>query len=467
MAFLTPDRTYTEHGLEIKEKLITANSGVKYYSNRKLATPDHKPAWITIHNTADIDEAPGTNDAEQYARATFNNNMGDVVVHYYIDEADCWHILADDTVGYHAANSEGNNTSVAVEIIMDGSGKGYDLEAEDRGALLAAILLNKYELEISNLTTHYRWYSGKYCPVYILPHWDEFKAKVENYLRKIRNGSAVKPEVVPTTPQPNKNYLTYPMKNMYVSQNYTDGYSHAPHSNGTPPDYPIDDCGAGSDREWFYCPCDEMKIAHIYGVGTTGTNTIWLESTSKVVMPSGEDYVTILVMHPNDDTLGGLREGQTFKRGEKMFIEGNDGWATGYHFHMAVGTGKFAGSGWVSNSNGKWVNKTTGKQLKPEEAFWIDDDFTKVLTTGGITFKHLAAAANEAPEKAEANGKIFRVQIGAYKDRENADALAEKAKAAGFSANVMPYIKGDVDGDGEVTAADARATLRLATGLEE
>ena len=220
-----------------------------------------------------------------------------------------------------------------------------------------------------------------------------------------------------------------------------------------------------------------MRVAHIYGVGTGGTNTIWLESTSKVVMPCGEDYATVLVMHPNDDTLGSLKEGQTFKRGEKMFIEGDDGWATGYHFHMAVGTGKFTGTGWVQNSNSKWVNKTTGKQLKPEEAFWIDDSFTKVLHTGGITFKHLnTAQTGETPAASEKTDTepqktdikvIYRVQIGAYSDRANAEALAAQAKAAGFDVAIIPYLKGDVDGDGEVTAEDARLALRIATGMEE
>jgi len=161
MAFLKPDKTYKLYGLEIKEKLITASSGVRYYSNRKLNTTNHKPEYITIHNTADINEAAGTNDAEQYSRATFNNNMGSVVVHYYIDETDCWHILADDTVGWHAAdgtNGPGNTKSVAIEIIMDGSGKDYDKRAEDRGSLLAAILLHKYGLTIDKMKTHHDWY---------------------------------------------------------------------------------------------------------------------------------------------------------------------------------------------------------------------------------------------------------------------------------------------------------------------
>lgn len=189
MAFLTPDKTYNWYGLTVKEKLITSKSGVKYYSNRKLNTPGNRPQYITIHNTPDINEAAGTNDAEQYARATFNNNMGDVVVHYYIDETDCWHILADDTVGWHAAdgtNGPGNTKSIAIEIVMDGSGERYDTQAEERGAKLAAILLHKYGLGIDKLKTHRDWYSKKYCPAYILPHWTAFVNKVKAYLAELK-----------------------------------------------------------------------------------------------------------------------------------------------------------------------------------------------------------------------------------------------------------------------------------------
>lgn len=202
MAFLQADKTYTEYGLTIYEKLITSKSGVKYYSNRKLNTTNHKPEYITIHNTEDIDEASGTNDAEQYARATFNNNMGDVVVHYYIDETACWHILADDTVGWHAAdgvNGPGNTKSVAIEIVMDGSGKSYDTQAEKRGALLAAILLHKYGLSIDRLKTHHDWYSKKYCPAYILPHWSTFVTNVKANLEAIKKQSGGTTSAQPST----------------------------------------------------------------------------------------------------------------------------------------------------------------------------------------------------------------------------------------------------------------------------
>ena len=201
MAFLVPDKTYNLYGLTINEKLITSKSGVKYYSNRKLNTKDHKPEYITIHNTPDINEAAGTNDAEQYARATFNTNLGDVVVLYYIDESACWHILEDDTVGWHAAdgvNGPGNTKSVAIEIVMDGSGKSWDVNAEDRGARLAAALLHKYGLGIDRLKTHRDWYPKKCCPAHILPHWATFKAKVEKYLKELQKPAATPVQDTPS-----------------------------------------------------------------------------------------------------------------------------------------------------------------------------------------------------------------------------------------------------------------------------
>ena len=66
----------------------------------------------------------------------------------------------------------------------------------------------------------------------------------------------------------------------------------------------------------------------------------------------------------------------------------------------------------------------------------------------------------------EPAGVIYRVQIGAFGKKENADALAKQAQEKGFDATVVKYVKGDVDGDGKVTAADAREALRIATGLE-
>lgn len=182
MAFLTPDKTYEINGITVKQKFLP----IKQRPGKKLNTPGNKPQWVTIHNTDDIKEAAGTNDAEQYARASFNGAMGDVSVHFYIDETDCWQIVPLDEVGYHSADignkNGGNWTSVAIEIIEKNGREKDDISAEDRGAKLAAGLLKMFGLSIDKLTTHTRWYPKKTCPIYILPHWEAFKNLVNAYM---------------------------------------------------------------------------------------------------------------------------------------------------------------------------------------------------------------------------------------------------------------------------------------------
>lgn len=183
------------------------------------------------------------------------------------------------------------------------------------------------------------------------------------------------------------NYLIYPQKNMWITQDYNGATSHSKHSKGNPASYPIDDQGEkNTTRDWFYCPCDELEIKRIYGVGTSGTNTIWLQSTSKVVTPTFTDYVVIKVTHPNDDDLSKLKVGQKFKRYEPIFREGNDNVGTP-HNHMSIARGTFASlknSGWVKNSLGAWV--LSGNNKKPEECFYIDPNFTKVIKDRGLKF---------------------------------------------------------------------------------
>jgi len=71
-----------------------------------------------------------------------------------------------------------------------------------------------------------------------------------------------------------------------------------------------------------------------------------------------------------------------------------------------------------------------------------------------------------AADPKEESNVIYRVQIGAYKNKKSAEALKSQAISKGFQAVVTPYVKGDVNGDGKVTAEDAREALKLATGKE-
>ena len=185
------------------------------------------------------------------------------------------------------------------------------------------------------------------------------------------------------------NYLTYPLKIMNITQSYSDNYTHLRHSKGNLKDYPIDDaCGSGINS-YFYTPCDEVVVKKIYGVGMSASNTLWIESTTPVITPTFTDYVTIMIVHPDDKEFKNIYVGKKYKRGESIFQKGSDGNATGPHFHITVGRGKFYGGGWQKNNLGLWILKTTKYNIKPDQAFFIDPKFTEVINTRNIDFKIL------------------------------------------------------------------------------
>ncbi|MGI6005613.1 MAG: N-acetylmuramoyl-L-alanine amidase [Christensenellales bacterium] len=187
---LKPDKTRVELGVSIHEKIIpwgarwTKGTWKRqlYKADKKLSLGTGKAAGVTIHNTG------GDADAETYTRATWpNQNMKDARVHYYVDDKEAWQNLREDEVGWHAGDGSGpgNTTTLAVEIIMKGKAIKDDAKAEDNGARLAAALLHRHGLTIDKLYTHKDW-SGKNCPLYILPHWRQFVSKVNGYLDELR-----------------------------------------------------------------------------------------------------------------------------------------------------------------------------------------------------------------------------------------------------------------------------------------
>ena len=200
MAILRPDTSTTLNGVKINEYLLT-----KHNPNR-IDMPsvfmEGKVIGVTVHNTDWISVASGTTPAEQYTRATVNDNMKDVRVHYYVDNTCAWQNLPLSLSGWHAADGSGNGNrkTIAIECIMSSAYNSTDKKSEDNCARLAAALLKKYGLDINHLYTHTHWLnvrdgkSGtvdylnttrnpyKMCPAYILTHWAEFKKKVQAYM---------------------------------------------------------------------------------------------------------------------------------------------------------------------------------------------------------------------------------------------------------------------------------------------
>lgn len=200
MAILKPDKEYTINSVNVKEYLLT-----KHNPNRidmPTASMAGKIIGVTIHNTDWIATASGTTPAEQYTRATVNGNMQDVRVHYYVDNVCAWQNLPLTLSGWHAADGSGNGNrrTIAIECIMSSAYNAADRKSEDNAARLAAALLRQYGLGIDHLYTHTHWLnvrdgrsgsvdqlntmhnSYKMCPLYILPHWAAFRAKVQQYL---------------------------------------------------------------------------------------------------------------------------------------------------------------------------------------------------------------------------------------------------------------------------------------------
>ena len=242
MVQLKPNRTYSVSGVTINELIIPDgtrwqneskarkagfNARALYKSEDKLCDGTGKVEFVTIHNTNDI--AGVNDDAEQYVRATYNENMGSVRVHYYVDDIGAWQMLKagtgmsrNDSIGcaqvsWHAGDSKtkdgGNMTSLSIEIIMNDT-KDHDAKARDNGARLAAWLLWKHNLPIERLVTHTYWVNKsvgnvftdvdvqctnyvakkKWCPAYILGdtktatyNWKCFKHEVEGYLNSIKS----------------------------------------------------------------------------------------------------------------------------------------------------------------------------------------------------------------------------------------------------------------------------------------
>ncbi len=225
----------------------------------------------------------------------------------------------------------------------------------------------------------------------------------------------------------NKNYMTYPLKYMRITQNYLGTVSHLKHTTGTPKDFPIDDGGKDQGRDAVYCPCDEMKITAIKGYGNSKiTNTIWLVSTTPVVTPTFTDIAFMTLTHENDSDLKKLKVGDTFQRGDIICYEGTDG-ATSNHIHLTSGRG--FSNNWQKSTSNAWV--ITGDTKKPEEVFFIDPSFTTVLSKGGVAFQNLPSNVLGSPVERNVEASQIEVKVDNLRAREE----------AGLEKKVLGYVQ--------------------------
>lgn len=205
--------------------------------------------------------------------------------------------------------------------------------------------------------------------------------------------------------------LIYPLKRMYITQDYTQGNHRAHWDNATTyKDYPIDDSCGDNTRSPMYATVD-MKVIRIYGLNSNTTNTIVLETVNEVNTPSGIKKVTITATHLLEEELKNIYVGQIFAKGSIICYEGDDGNATGNHLHITVCTNY---RGFYQNNNGKWCF-VGEEQYKPEEIFYVDPEFTTILNSQNINWQFIKKYVGTPIEKNEK-----RDQLEVYADNLHA-----------------------------------------------
>lgn len=192
----------SQYGLTIKQSLV--DKSLYGYKCHYVMTPE----FIVIHNAG-----TNGNPSAQSLNKAMGSNKEQKSWHFSVDENGAVQGLPINRNGWHAGDGgdgDGNRKGIAIEICRDmyddGSNtykltKGISDErfdkAKDNGALLAAIILNKYGWDISHVKKH-QDFMDKYCPHHILNDgWDRFLELVQSHLDKIQGKNIEKEPEAP------------------------------------------------------------------------------------------------------------------------------------------------------------------------------------------------------------------------------------------------------------------------------
>lgn len=140
--------------------------------------------WLVIHETDNF--AVGA-DAAMHNRYLHSEEQKEIPLswHYTVDDHQIYHHLPDAERGYHASDSGvsggGNDCGIGIEICVNADGD-YT-QAVDNAAHLAAELLNRYHLDISDVKQHGD-FTNKNCPERLREgdHYQQFLLKIKEYL---------------------------------------------------------------------------------------------------------------------------------------------------------------------------------------------------------------------------------------------------------------------------------------------
>ena len=130
-----------------------------FTNNSKKIGKEISPSKIVVHNTANV--ASAYNEVRWLSNIT---NTSSTSFHFAVDDVEVYQAISTDKAAYHAGNYEINLNSIGIEIakskLLDEKIKNT---AIDNAVLLIKLLMNHFNIEISNIITH-QDASGKKCP---------------------------------------------------------------------------------------------------------------------------------------------------------------------------------------------------------------------------------------------------------------------------------------------------------------
>lgn len=175
----------------------------------------------------------------------------------------------------------------------------------------------------------------------------------------------------------------FPMKVITITNGYGNGTGH-------PYSYALDIAGkdGGKDEVYAFADC---KVTKLYQprlkngkIDTSHSPEVWLTSTKPVLCANGYyGIMTMSLTHSSD--VYNMKLGQTFKQGQVVCHEGNQGISYGNHIHMELSKGSAVG--WdkvIKNGKTYYINKD---KVKPEEyLFARENAVVKQETKNGKTY---------------------------------------------------------------------------------
>ncbi|WP_353475339.1 N-acetylmuramoyl-L-alanine amidase [Salipiger sp. H15] len=182
------NRQQMGESLNLKIKMIPV--GQKNRPGTRIAATS-----ITLHNTSNTGAG-----ADAAAHARFVTETGFYTLasgrknwvswHYTVDDKECYKHLPINEKAWHAGPA--NASSIGIETCMNA---GIDqAAADDRLARLVAVLRFDLGLRRSDIKSHRDW-TGKNCPILLLPKWDRLMDRIDHYVAEIEAAEGASPQI--------------------------------------------------------------------------------------------------------------------------------------------------------------------------------------------------------------------------------------------------------------------------------